>query len=82
LDPFISIDNSAIVMEITNVFLQFSVTLPKIQKKIMLRLKDPLFLLLATSPPETGYAILVHLKFMVQKTPDLFYYHFREFYIK
>ncbi|KAL0482104.1 beta-adaptin-like protein A [Acrasis kona] len=82
LDEKLQIANSAVVMSITNVFLQFTQTMPKINHKVYTRLRDPLLLLLATAPHELAYSLLQHTKLMITREPSVFSYHFKDFYIK
>jgi AP-4 complex subunit beta-1 len=82
LDDRLQIANSAVVMAITNVFLQFTQNMPKIHHRVYSRLRDPLLLLLATASHELAYALLQHIKLMISREPAVFSPYFKDFYIK
>ena len=75
--------NSAVILASAHVFLQLTQNLPTVHKQVFDRLKEPLLTLMATSQSvETSYAVLCHIKLLVQRDPRVFCSHMKDFYCR
>lgn len=75
--------NSGVIMSCAHVFLYLTQNLPTVHKQVFERLKEPLLTLMTTTQSiETSYAILCHVKLLVQREPRVFQSMFKDFYCR
>lgn len=75
--------NSGVIIACSHAFLYLTQNLPSVHKQVFERLKDPLLTLMSTSQSvETSYAILCHIKLLVQREPKVFQNVYKDFYCR
>ncbi|CUG86398.1 beta adaptin, putative [Bodo saltans] len=75
--------NSSVIIACSHVFLYLTQNLPTVHKQVFERLRDPLLTLMSTAQSvETSYAILCHIKLLVQREPKVFQNMFKDFYCR
>eukprot|EP00906_Rhabdomonas_costata_P033713 RCo047490 len=74
--------NSAVILAVAKVFLQLTQNNADLHRQVFVRLRDPMLTLVSTSPVETAYAVLCHVKLMASRQPQVFASSFKDFYIR
>ncbi|MDP2061008.1 MAG: hypothetical protein Q8J97_14795, partial [Flavobacteriaceae bacterium] len=75
--------NSAVIVACSHVFLHLTQNLPTVHKQVFDRLREPLLTLMATSQSvEASYAILCHIKLLVQRDARAFVGAYKDFYCR
>lgn len=75
--------NSAVIIACSHVFLHLTQNLPAVHGQVFQRLKEPLLTIMATSQSaETSYAVLCHIKLLVERDPKAFLANFKDFYCR
>lgn len=75
--------NSAVIIGCSHVFLHLTQNLPAVHRQVFDRLKEPLLTLMSASPSiETSYAILCHIKLLVQREPKVFQASYKDFFCR
>lgn len=75
--------NSSVIIACSHVFLYLTQNLPTVHKQVFERLKEPLLTLMSTTQSiETSYAILCHIKLLVQREPKVFQSSYKDFYCR
>ena len=75
--------NSAVIISCSRVFLYLTQNLPTVHRQVFDRLKEPLLTLMSTSGNvETSYAVLCHIKLLVQREPKVFSSNIKDFYCR
>jgi AP-4 complex subunit beta-1 len=75
--------NSAVILGCAHIFLHLTQNLPAVHTQVFERLKEPLLTLMATSHHfETTYAVLCHIKLLVQREPGVFKATHKDFFCR
>ena len=82
LEDRMSHTNSAVVLATTKLFLKITLGLEQVHQQVYERVKVPLLTAASTASPEVVFAVLSHLRLLVQRAPLLFALDYKQFYLR